>query len=100
METNLYLVLFTRALAVGLFLAGLANPDKIIERSAHGRVGVYLCGAVVLALTAGTAASLLAGRHLPSAVDLHAQQQLQADTLIIDFLAGQEPWLLLAIWAT
>jgi signal transduction histidine kinase len=94
-ETNLALILLTRALAAGLFLAGLARSDRVIEADQRRGFTLRLVGILTMALAAGTAVILAAGSHMPSAVDLLVLQWLEGHATVVDFLPGQEPWVLL-----
>ena len=95
-EIHLYLLLFTRILATSLFLVGLAYPDRVIQPSARTRLGVYLCSAVALVIAIGSGGILFAGSRLPNALDPEARQLLESGGPIVDFLGGQEPWVLVA----
>lgn len=96
LEVSLYLMLYARAIAALLFLAGLAGGRRMFASAARANVAWRLVGGVAALLLLGDVAILSLGHLLPDAVNARAIALLQSGAPIADELPGQRPGLIFA----
>jgi signal transduction histidine kinase len=88
------LLLLGEGVAVGLFLAGLACPGRIVGPAQRRMVACGAAGAVGVAAAAGAVLVLGTGAVRQTLVDPAVQEQLAMGVAVTNLLPGQRSWLI------